>query len=108
MPPEIGLSRHARSADRIEAEPLDFHRRVRTGFLVLARAEPDRYLVLDATMPAEETTEHIKDKIREILPDPVPRTTEAVTGSFPVIPDHAPGSIPDHAPGSVYDQFTDR
>jgi dTMP kinase len=105
MPPEIGRSRHARSADRIEAEPLDFHRRVRTGFLVLARAEPDRYLVLDATRPAEEITEYIKDKIREILPDPVPRTAEAVTGSFPVIPDHAPGPV---APGPVQDQFTDR
>jgi dTMP kinase len=100
MPPEIGRSRHARSADRIEAEPLEFHRRVRAGFLVLARAEPDRYLVLDAAAPTQEITEQIKDKIREILPDPVPRTTEAVTGSFP--------AIPDHAPGPVHDQFTDR
>ena len=110
MPPEIGRSRHARSADRIEAEPLDFHRRVRTGFLVLARAEPDRYLVLDATMPAEVITEYIKDKIREILPDPVPRTAEAVTGSFPVIPDHAPGPVAPGpvVPGPVHDQVTDR
>jgi dTMP kinase len=100
MPPEIGRSRHARSADRIEAEPLEFHRRVRAGFLVLARADPDRYLVLDAATPTQEITEQIKDKIREILPDPVPRTTEAVTGSFP--------AIPDHAPGPVHDQFTDR
>jgi dTMP kinase len=100
MPPEIGRSRHARSADRIEAEPLEFHRRVRAGFLVLARAEPDRYLVLDAARPTQEITEQIKDKIREVLPDPVPRTTEAVTGSFP--------AIPDHAPGPVHDQFTDR
>jgi dTMP kinase len=100
MPPEVGRSRHVRSADRIEAEPLEFHRRVRAGFLVLARAEPDRYLVLDATTPTQEITELIKDKIREVLPDPVPRTTEAVTGSFP--------AIPDHAPGPVHDQFTDR
>jgi dTMP kinase len=71
---------------------------VRAGFLVLARAEPDRYLVLDAAMPTQEITEQIKNKIREILPDPVPRTTEAVTGSFPAIPDHDP----------VHDQFTDR
>jgi len=96
MPPEVGLSRHARSADRLEAEPVEFHRRVRAGFLVLAHAEPDRYLVLDATMPTGEINELIKDKIREILPDPVPRTAEAVTGSFPVIPDHAPGPIHDH------------
>jgi dTMP kinase len=100
MPPETGLSRHAHSADRLEAEPLEFHRRVRAGFLVLARAEPDRYLVLDATMPVGELTEQIKDKIREVLPDPVPVTAEAVTGSFPVISDHASRPVPD--------QFTER
>jgi len=115
MPPELGRSRHAHSADRIEAEPVEFHRRVRAGFLVLARAEPDRYLVLDAALPTEQITEHIKDKIREILPDPVPRTSEAVTGSFPVIPGHAPGPVPQGpvapgpvAPGPARDQFTDR
>jgi dTMP kinase len=102
MAPEIGRSRHARSADRIEAEPVEFHRRVRAGFLVLAHAEPDRYLVLDATTPAEEITERIKDKIREILPDPVPRATEAATGSFPVIQGHAVG------PARNQNQFTDR
>jgi dTMP kinase len=87
MPPELGLGRHAHSADRMEAEPLDFHRRVRAGFLVLAHAEPDRYLVLDATAPLNELSQLIRDKIREILPDPVPRVSEAATGSFPVVPD---------------------
>jgi dTMP kinase len=87
MPPEIGLSRRAHSADRLEAEPLEFHRRVRSGFLVLAHAEPDRYLVLDATTPTGEITQQVKDKIREILPDPVPGPAEAATGSFAAIPD---------------------
>jgi dTMP kinase len=95
MPPEIGLSRHARSADRIEAEPIEFHRKVRAGFLVLARAEPERYLVLDATAPQETVIQQLKDRIRELLPDPVPRTAEAVTGGFPVIPDHAPDEFSD-------------
>jgi dTMP kinase len=87
MDPETGLQRRARSADRMEAEPLDFHRRVRTGFLLLARADPDRYLVIDATASQGEVTQQIKDKIGEILPDPVPRVSEAVTGSFPVVAD---------------------
>ncbi|HZZ53700.1 MAG TPA: dTMP kinase, partial [Trebonia sp.] len=85
MPPEAGLGRRARSADRLEAEPPEFHRRVRAGFLALARAEPSRYLVLDATRSVAEVSSEIKDRIREILPDPVPHTAEANTGSFPAI-----------------------
>ena len=92
MPPEAGLGRRARSADRLEAEPLDFHRRVRAGFLALARAEPSRYLVVDATRPVGEVSQQIKDRIREVLPDPVPHVSEANTGSFPAITDQ----IPDH------------
>ena len=95
LAPEAGLSRRARSADRLEAEPLDFHRRVRVGFLGLARAEPERYLVLDATAPPEEIGQYIKDRIREILPDPVPHVSEAATGSFPAIPDHVPDEVAD-------------
>ena len=49
LPPARGLGRRAPSADRLEAEPADFHERVREGFLAQAREEPQRYLVLDAT-----------------------------------------------------------
>jgi dTMP kinase len=85
MPPEAGLSRRTASADRLESEPLEFHRRVRAGFLALARTEPSRYLVLDATRPPELVSTEIKDHIRDLLPDPVPTTAEAATGSFPAI-----------------------
>jgi hypothetical protein len=47
--------------------------------------------VLDAAAPPDVVTELIKDRIREVLPDPVPRTAEAATGSFPAIPD-GPGT----------------
>jgi dTMP kinase len=80
-----GLSRRARSADRLEAEPAEFHLRVRGGFQALAKAEPDRYLVLDADRPAEEITREIQDRIRGMLPDPVPSVAEASTGDFPAI-----------------------
>ena len=43
--------------------------------------------MLDASAPPNVVTELIKDRIREVLPDPVPRTAEAATGSFPAIPD---------------------
>jgi dTMP kinase len=103
MPPEAGLGRRARSADRLEAEPLEFHRRVRAGFLALARAEPSRYLVVDATRPVDEVSQEIKDRVREILPDPVPHVAEANTGSFPAIRDHVTDQVTDH----VTDHITD-
>jgi dTMP kinase len=114
MDPEHGLSRRARSADRLEAEPLDFHRRVRAGFLALARAKPDHYLIVDAAAPVGQITEQIKDRVREVLPDPVPRVSEAATGSFAAVPDHLPDQFADrrfsdqHLDGRHPDQFTDR
>jgi dTMP kinase len=87
MPPANGLGRRARSADRLEAEPLDFHERVRLGFLSLAREDPDRYLVLDAAQPPEDVSRTIQERVREMLPDPIPPMAEANTGSFPAIVD---------------------
>lgn len=55
-PAETGLSRTrararggARGYDRFEGEQIDFHRRVREGFLTIARAEPERVRVIDST-----------------------------------------------------------
>ena len=45
--PSVGLSRFE-GADRIEAEPLEFHQRVRQHFLDLAAVDPAHYLVVDA------------------------------------------------------------
>jgi len=85
MDPIAGLSRRTRSADRLEAEPADFHLRVRAGFRALAQADPPRYLVLDADRPPEEITRDIQNRIRGMLPDPVPSVAEAATGDFPAI-----------------------
>jgi dTMP kinase len=87
LPPAAGLSRRAPSADRLESEPIGFHKRVRQGFRALAAAEPGRYLVIDAALPPEEISHRIQERIRDILPDPVPAVAEAVTGSFPVVRD---------------------
>ncbi|MGD0607528.1 MAG: dTMP kinase [Streptosporangiaceae bacterium] len=85
MDPLAGLRRRTRSADRLEAEPAEFHLRVRAGFQALAQAEPDRYLVLDAARPPQEITRDIQDRVRDLLPDPVPAVAEANTGDFPAI-----------------------
>ena len=85
LPPAEGLGRRAPSADRLEAEPADFHQRVREGFLAQSAAEPDRYLVLDATRPPDELSRQIQDRVRDLLPDPVPAAAEDNTGGFPAI-----------------------
>ena len=51
--PAVGLERRARAAsppNRLDREPAEFHRRVREGFIALARAEPGRFVVLDGTL----------------------------------------------------------
>jgi len=50
LDPEEGLRRSGRT-DRLEKEDLDFHRRVRAGYLALAEAEPERFRVVDASRP---------------------------------------------------------
>jgi len=52
--PEVGLQRFDAPADRLESEPLDFHSRVRESFLALATRAAERYLVVDATRPADD------------------------------------------------------
>jgi len=85
LPPAAGLGRRSVSADRLEAEPAEFHERVREGFLAQARANPGRYLVLDATLSPAELSVQIQDRLRDLLPDPVPPAAEDNTGSFPAI-----------------------
>ena len=46
--------------DRLEAEQSEFHERVRAAFLDLAAAEPERFLVLDATLPVEELAAQVR------------------------------------------------
>ncbi|KUJ49454.1 thymidylate kinase [Micromonospora maris] len=68
--PRAGLSRVAersRAADRLEAESLAFHERVRYAFLDLAAADPKRYLVLDAGHPVEQIAERVADRVTELL-----------------------------------------
>ncbi|MFC0526728.1 dTMP kinase [Phytohabitans kaempferiae] len=74
VPPDVGLGRAARrgAADRLESESVAFHERVRYAFLDLAAAEPKRYLVLDATRPAEEITAAVVERVGELIPDEPP------------------------------------
>lgn len=53
--------------DRLEAEKSEFHTRVREAFLTLAAAEPQRFLVVDATLPASDIAAQIRDRVATLL-----------------------------------------
>jgi len=54
-------------ADRLESEKLEFFEAVRAEFLKLAKAEPTRFLVVDAEAAPDEIFEHISTKLDELL-----------------------------------------
>jgi dTMP kinase len=61
--------------DRIEAEPDDFHARVRAGFLDLAARDPERYLVLAARDPKETNRARVRARVAALLGWSVPPGT---------------------------------
>ncbi len=65
--PEQGLARKQSLKDRFELEDLSFHQRVREGYLKMAAAEPDRWLVIDASLPKEKIAETIWDRVSQLL-----------------------------------------
>jgi len=67
--PEQGLARKRSLKDRFELEDLSFHRRVREGYVKMAAAEPDRWLVIDASLPKGKIAEIIWDRVSRLLPN---------------------------------------
>lgn len=67
VPAGTGRERRGEVHDRLEREADDFHGRVREHFLALAAAEPQRYLVLDATRAADDLAKDIEAAVRERL-----------------------------------------
>lgn len=68
IPAEEGLARKkGREKDRFEQENLAFHQRVRQGYLKLAAEEPQRWLVIDATLDKETIAAIIWKRVRQLL-----------------------------------------
>ncbi len=65
VPAEIGLGR-LQSRDRLEAEPTEFHERVRQEFLQIAMMDPERYFVVDGTQSVEEIHTQIISCVSEL------------------------------------------
>lgn len=75
LPVETGLKRASDrrgGEDRYERMDVDFHRRLRDGFLDIARREPARCAVIDATHPVEAVQAAILDTVTRRLDVPAP------------------------------------
>jgi dTMP kinase len=64
---EKGLSRTNATKDRIELRSLEYHRKVRQGYLAVAKAEPKRVKVISVDAGKEEIFERVKKIIDGIL-----------------------------------------
>lgn len=64
--PAVGV-RRAAGANRMEAEPGEFHAAVRASFLQRAAAEPRRYLVLAADAPRDELAGLVRSEVQATM-----------------------------------------
>lgn len=66
---EVGLKRRAQDGNRNRLDILDleFYRRVRQGYLEMARQEPERWVVIDAHPPYQVVQEHIRRVVLQRL-----------------------------------------
>jgi dTMP kinase len=73
-PAEVGLERIAtrhrrrKDRDRFERKALDFHIKVRYGYLTLANRYKDRFRIIDGTLPADRVEKRIREIIDPYLP----------------------------------------
>ncbi|HIE17795.1 MAG TPA: dTMP kinase [Dehalococcoidia bacterium] len=68
IPVEKGLDRkQTKAGDRFETEDIAFHNRVRDGYLKLAADEPERWLVIDATLPKVRIGKIIWQRVSRLL-----------------------------------------
>jgi dTMP kinase len=76
----LGRNRGINKVDRLELENIDFHERVRAGFIEIAKKEPSRVRLIDASMPIAEVHEAAWKIVNEAMqkkgllnPSPPPR-----------------------------------
>lgn len=63
VPTEEGRRRRGDVHDRMESEEDAFHDAIRRHFLELAEAAPERYLVVDGTLPPEQVHAQVLDRL---------------------------------------------
>jgi dTMP kinase len=84
VPAEVGLVRAEKrrggaASDRFESETLEFHKRLRDAFRMLALIEPQRCIVIDSTSARADVADQIWQAVNERLdPAAAPRALEGV------------------------------
>jgi dTMP kinase len=77
LEPRIGLARawaavedgqRQRRESRFEAEALAFHEKVRDNYLALARAETERFIIIDASVAPDDVVQQLIDAVETRLP----------------------------------------
>jgi dTMP kinase len=76
LPVEIGLQRATErnnllkepsSTDRFERENMDFHRRIREGYLNILKNEPDRFRLIDASRDVDTIQKEVRRHIIDFI-----------------------------------------
>ncbi len=67
---EVGLKRKTQNGmewNRLDAYTVEFHQRVRKGYLEMVKAEPKRWIVVDASQSWDKVQENLREKISTAL-----------------------------------------
>lgn len=70
IPSDVGharIDKEGKRKDRLDMQQMDFYDRVQTGYLALAKTNPNRYVVVDATKSIEEVASAIWNEIKRRL-----------------------------------------
>ncbi len=71
LAPEVGLERRLADGglNRLDAYDIEFHHRVRAGYLELMKANPDRWVIIDANQDFDQVQSEIRDILQQSFTD---------------------------------------
>jgi dTMP kinase len=67
LPLDVSFARRKPSADRMESRGLDFFAKVRAGFLAEVQRRPERFAVVDASLPVDAVQQTLRSRVAQLL-----------------------------------------
>lgn len=67
LAPEVGLARRKEEKDSIESEALEFHQKIREGFLAIAKESTTPFVLIDATLSSDEIFKITKPYVEHVI-----------------------------------------